>query len=84
MDGGTFDRAVDKIASVASSIELIPELLGESKNTKSPLINTIKNLENMTYALSEVTTKHKEEISNLLVSMNRITNRVDSGLEDWG
>lgn len=83
IDGGTFDRAIDKIASIASTVEMLPSLLGESNNTTSPLINTIKNLETMTRALSEVTTKHKDELSNLLVSMNRITNRVDNGLEDW-
>ena len=82
-DGGTFDQAVDKMASLSSSIELIPQLLGESNGANSPLVNTIKNLETMTYALSEITTKRKTEISNILVMMNRVTGKMDTFLDDW-
>ena len=81
-DGGTFDQAVDKIASISSTIELLPGLLGETGNQATPLISTIKNLENITLALNEIIQNNKSDFSDTLGMLNRLSGNVDGFLDN--
>ena len=86
IDGGTFDQAVDKMASLTDYVKLMPDLLGSESTTtqSSPLINVLKNLEVITDTFGNLAVQHKSQLSNLLVLMESVAGKLDKILvDDW-
>ena len=85
-DRASMDRLLAQVSKITQSLTSIADNIktGLDGETDKPLGRIVKNIENLTGDLSEMTRQHKAEIGEIIANVHNITESLDEVVNDEG
>lgn len=85
-DRASMDRLLAQVSKITQSLTSIAENIktGLDGETDKPLGRIVKNIENLTNDLAEVSRAHKKEVGEIIANVHHITDSLDEVVNDEG
>ena len=85
-DRASMDRLLAQVSKITQSLTSIAENIktGLDGETDKPLGRIVKNIENLTNDLAEVSRAHKTEVGEIIANVHHITDSLDEVVNDEG